>query len=314
MASSYCSWFYNAWLISLAYFTLTCTSTPLSLPFFSSLSSTTKPIANGTPLRILPLGDSITYGQGSTDGTGYRLPLFTLLNPTNPLEYIGRERHGNMPNGNNHHEGHKGFPIGPIGNTAKPNFDQHPNIVLLMAGTNDIVFQINLADAPNVLGRVIDEIVAGCADAVVLVATLTPLLDEKREGRRRVFNQALEGVVGARREKKVLLVDMGRVDTVGGINGTDGIHPTDLGYRLMAEAWFEGIVRAGEMGWIGKPVGRLGNGDDGVSGVVMGPGRNVSWSSGSMLGIGVGVFIIGFAVHRIYRMGYAGRWTRRYGW
>lgn len=156
---------------------------------------------------------------------------------------------------NNHHEGHKGFPIGPVGNTGTPNYALRPNIVLLLAGTNDIVFNINVAGAPDALANVIDEIVAACPDAVVLVGTVPALRDEGRAKKAGVFNGLLPGLVGgkAREGKKVMLVDMGGVQGVH-VDAEDGIHPTDAGYAIIAKAWFGGIVEAGEKGWIERPV------------------------------------------------------------
>jgi hypothetical protein len=36
-------------------------------------------VASGTPLRVLPLGDSITWGEGGSTGDGYRGPLWDRL-------------------------------------------------------------------------------------------------------------------------------------------------------------------------------------------------------------------------------------------
>ncbi|EQL35950.1 hypothetical protein BDFG_02548 [Blastomyces dermatitidis ATCC 26199] len=241
-------WFYNVCILSLSFFALSCVSN-------------SEAIAGGVDLRILPLGDSITYGQGSSDGNGYRLPLYNLLlSGGNKVEYIGREKHGSMSN--NRHEGHKGFPIGPVGDTGKPNYAQRPSIVLLLAGTNDVVFKINLKDAPTVLGRVVDDIVAACPDAVVLVATIPPMLDANREARKVAFNAALPAVIAQRNRagKHVLLVDLARV-TAQHINATDGIHPTDDGYRSIADAWHEGIVAADQRGWIKAPIARPADGE-----------------------------------------------------
>ncbi|KAK3617285.1 hypothetical protein LTR56_025386, partial [Elasticomyces elasticus] len=49
----------------------------------------------GVTLRMLPLGDSITWGYLSSDGNGYRLDLENLLDG-NPVEYIGSQQSGNM--------------------------------------------------------------------------------------------------------------------------------------------------------------------------------------------------------------------------
>ena len=59
-------------------------------------------VAPGTELRILPLGDSITYGIQSTDGNGYRLRLQEDLSGSKLL-YVGdpQRQGGNMANNQN---------------------------------------------------------------------------------------------------------------------------------------------------------------------------------------------------------------------
>ncbi|PGH03633.1 hypothetical protein AJ80_08654 [Polytolypa hystricis UAMH7299] len=240
--------FCEVFIICIAFFALTCFSVPTSSKPPAARSQNA--IANGVPLRILPLGDSITFGTGSTDGTGYRLHLLNHLTRFNPVHYIGSVQSGNMTNAAN--EGHPGLPIGPVGHEGVKNYIHRPNVILLMAGTNDIVFNLNPAGAPRVLGRVVDEIVEGCPGAAVLVGSLTPLRKAEREEMRVAFNVALRDVVIAEREgKHVALVDMERVKMEH--IAKDGIHPTDEGYELMAQAWYEAIVEAGERGWISEP-------------------------------------------------------------
>ena len=203
------------------------------------------------------MGDSITWGWGSSNGNGYRLALATLITADgNNLEYIGRVNHGNMPN--NENEGHSGFRIEPIGLEGKPSYSERPNVVLLMAGTNDINSNTDLVNAPKRLGTLIEEIVTACPDAAVLVATLTPLLIPEWNSKVLVFNSAITGVIGnfATAGKQVALVDMGRV-TSSQINTTDSVHPTDGGYALIAAAWYDGIIEAGKKGWIQPPLPRL---------------------------------------------------------
>ena len=48
---------------------------------------------------------------------------------------------------------------------------------------------------------------------------------------------------------------MGRKNT-SYIHTNDGIHPPDEGYKLIAAAWHDGIVRTGKKGWIQQPVPR----------------------------------------------------------
>ena len=205
-------------------------------------------------MRILPLGDSITSGEGSHDGNGYRLVLATLIqNYGNDMEYIGSLKSGNMTN--NENEGHSGAEIYSVGLAGIPSYSQAPNIILLMAGTTDIIARAEVDDAPDRMATIIEEIVAACPEVVVLVGTLLPLLDPRINSKTSGFNSALTSVVWELSVQgiKVDLVDMARV-SMDLIDSADGIHPTDAGYSLMAAAWYEGIIRVGEKGWIQQPV------------------------------------------------------------
>ncbi|KAL8646915.1 MAG: hypothetical protein Q9210_005858 [Variospora velana] len=159
---------------------------------------------------------------------------------------------------NNENEGHPGFPIGPVGDAGKPDYTLRPNVVLLMAGTNDIVFSINLDGAPTAMGNVIDDIVSACPDAALVVAQITPSLDANWEKKRGIFNAALKDGGAARADagKQVALASMDRFAPTY-LNVTDGIHPTDEGYRQIATVWLDAIVAAGENGWIKPPLPML---------------------------------------------------------
>lgn len=250
-------------------------------------------IASGVHLRILPLGDSITWGERSTDENGYRLHLSNLLTGTNPLTYIGSVQSGSMLN--NSHEGHGGFQIIPVGLTAKPDYVLRPNVVLFMAGTNDIIFDAEAEKAPRRLGTVVMELANECPDAAVLVGTLLPLLNPDLAAKVVAFNEKVPGIVGelAEKGKKVALVDMSRVTTKY-IHQDDKIHPTDEGYELIAAAWHDGIVEAGNRGWIKEPSSqdpptKSGDGTDSVADIkpntqsVETPLIDQTWTAAQML-------------------------------
>ncbi|PSS12297.1 carbohydrate esterase family 3 protein [Amorphotheca resinae ATCC 22711] len=202
-------------------------------------------------LRILPLGDSITWGYLSSDGNGYRLDLLNLLSPI-PVQYIGSQRSGNMTD--NHNEGHPGALINQIAGYAYASLSEQPNVVLLMAGTNDINDPVNASTAPQRLGSLIDEVVAACPRAAVLVAELTPIANTTSEARAKVFNAAIPGIIAPKVEegKHVLTVNMSAYVTAQRLK--DGLHPTDVGYALMAQAWYLGIQEAAANGWIEPPI------------------------------------------------------------
>ena len=69
-----------------------------SVPDVSLLKRST--VAPGVELRILPLGDSITFGFGDPDGNGYRLPLLNDLSGSKVL-FVGDQASGTMSNNEN---------------------------------------------------------------------------------------------------------------------------------------------------------------------------------------------------------------------
>ena len=118
-----------------------------------------------------------------------------------------------------------------------------------------MVFNLDLPNAPSRLGSLIEEIIAECPDAAVLVGTPLPLLNPGWMSRITDFNAALPALVSkiAATGKQVALVDTGRVNS-SHIHQSDGIHPTDEAYALLAAAWYDGIVEAGQKKWIKKPL------------------------------------------------------------
>ncbi len=60
--------------------------------FFSLLVSSSYA---GVPVKIMPLGDSITFGLGSDLNTGYRQPLFLMLTETGyEVDFVGNQENG----------------------------------------------------------------------------------------------------------------------------------------------------------------------------------------------------------------------------
>jgi lysophospholipase L1-like esterase len=195
----------------------------------------------------MPLGDSITWGYESSDGNGYRLGLQELLSE-NTVQYIGSQRSGNMTD--NYNEGHPGALIDQIATYANLSLWEMPNIVLVMAGTNDMNTNLNVSTAPERLGSLIDEIVDACPDAAVLVAQLIPSMPATTDARINSFNAALPGIVASRANagKKVMEVNMD--DYFGEKDLQDDLHPSDEGYLRMSVAWYDGIQEADEKGLI----------------------------------------------------------------
>ncbi|MFE7271329.1 FG-GAP-like repeat-containing protein [Streptomyces sp. NPDC057623] len=212
-------------------------------------------------IRLMPLGDSITWGEASSDRNGFRDELYDHLSRTaRNVDFVGSVRAGSMSDPDN--EGHPGDRIDEIAVFADCSVERYqPNVITLHAGTNDMNQEYQLPSAPTRLKKLINQVLADSPAATVLAAQLIPTAKAGLQPRIDAYNAALPGVVKDLREegKHVLLVDMDRVPVSDGLE--NDAHPTDAGYAKMADAWYEGVVEAADKGWIKDPLPEKGPGD-----------------------------------------------------
>src|SRR4029450_1051118 len=109
-----------------------------TLTFLAALMAMSISPAVALPnIRVLPLGDSITKGTGSTGLVGYRLPLRQkILKQGVKVNMVGTLKNGNMVDG--HHEGHSGKLLSDINGYWQTPMKAKPNVVLIHAGTNNM--------------------------------------------------------------------------------------------------------------------------------------------------------------------------------
>ncbi len=206
------------------------------------------PALSGLTLKIMPLGDSITYGYRSSDGNGYRQYLLTALAGNN-VSFIGSVKAGTMTDNNN--EGHSGALIDQIASYANLSLPERPNVILLMAGTNDMNNNVDPDNAPARLGALIDEILAACPDAVVIVAQIIPAANPDTFARLVTFNARISLLVNQKQTTGKHVIKAWMPLTTD--DSIDGLHPNDVGYSKMADGWLDALVRADAKGWIGQP-------------------------------------------------------------
>lgn len=264
-------------------------------------------------LRIMPMGDSITEGVGVPGG--YRRPLADALTGKGyDVDFVGSKRTSGDPTRDPHHWGISGVGIaatdaviggrryvslqaneGPNGAVRKGLLSEIPkaisttyfsrdrnttNVLLLMAGTNDVVHQVverkggavPAGDVGNdgrgeqqgtIAAATIDRLQAllkevdGRAKAAalklkVIVGTIPTFTSDWNRPTlrdpisREMVEQASrynERILALRSQKGYTNISVTSVDQNRAIgwNLMDGLHPNAQGYQAMAQTWLRGI-------------------------------------------------------------------------
>ncbi|TGJ87370.1 hypothetical protein E0Z10_g1365 [Xylaria hypoxylon] len=246
---------WDAWFAfkTLVLLTLTCwisASDAATLPA-QSLQRRAQ-IGGGVDLRVLPIGDSITFGAKSSKEDGYRKSLYNKLAARgNNVDFVGFVTSGTGVD--NDHEGHRGFLIDGISGASDVGIYAAPNIALLHAGTNDMYHDSDVGNAPTRLKNLINKIFDHSSDAVVLVCQIIPSTTASYQTRINNFNAKIPDLVSSFVEagKKVMMVSMNEVVSTSDL--ADNLHPNDGGYEKMADAYYAAIEAADSKDWISKP-------------------------------------------------------------
>jgi lysophospholipase L1-like esterase len=201
--------------------------------------------------KVMPLGDSIT--DGFTTPGGYRVGLWQRFVAGNyTVDFVGSLSNGPSTLGDHDHEGLIGWRIDQLDADVVGWLQTYtPHTVLLHIGTNDVIQNDDLTNAPSRLSTLLDHIIATVPTAEIFVATIIPLSDATEEANAETFNAAIPGVVQTKVNAgaHVHLVDMHSALTTADL--TDGIHPTEAGYDKMAAVWYKALLTV--PGSIGSP-------------------------------------------------------------
>jgi lysophospholipase L1-like esterase len=202
--------------------------------------------------RVMPLGDSIT--EGTQVPGGYRIGLWQRLTGGNyRVDFVGSQFNGPSSLGDHDHEGHPGWRIDQIdANIVTWLRNTAPRTVLLHIGTNDVLQNHDVANAPARLSALVDRITSTAPNADVFVATIIPMANQGQEAAGRAYNATIPGMVQSKKNagKRVHLVDMHAALTTADL--IDGVHPTATGYDKMAATWYTALRAVS--GSIGDPV------------------------------------------------------------
>ncbi len=228
-------------------------------------------------VRILPLGNSLTYDdrvndtRGEGDRPSYRFKLAKMLKDAGySVDFVGSRytgfnlftdaNNGGIPGirddqmarmletGFNARDGKQ--------ETPGPYLETYPaDIILLHIGTNQV--DPNPADVENILNQVDKYEAASKSQVTVILAQIANRVSGAERDVTTAFNRNIKAMAEARIAKgdKIVLVDM---ENGAGLvyalqpdgDMADNLHPNESGYEKMATVWFNALKNV-----LGKPTG-----------------------------------------------------------
>ncbi|MDQ7807202.1 cellulose binding domain-containing protein [Amycolatopsis sp. A133] len=212
-------------------------------------------VSAAAPVRIMPLGDSITAGPGC-----WRALLWDRLQRSG---YTNIDFVGSQPGGgcsvpfDGDHEGHGGYAATGIAdqNQLPPWLAAaRPDVVLMHLGTNDLWGGTIGTDAIlAAYSKLVDQMRASNPDMKILVAQIIPMEPSGCAGcpqRVVALNNAIPGWAAAKTSARspITVVDQWTGFSAAA-DTSDGVHPIDSGFRKMADRWYPAVAAA-----LGTPV------------------------------------------------------------
>ena len=224
------------------------------------------PSLQGLNLRIMAIGDEITSGEKSSNKNGFLQPLETILKEAgrvshctpNKYEFVGSEEPGSIPS-----EGYAKATVQQIRDRLESNRQlrtQRPNLIILTAGTHDILEDHDIQETADQLDSLVEFIFHEIPETTVLVQHIPPMgferFDENMDATQKKvikYNAALSVKMDTRHDKynrKAAAAEDRDYAKAGKIHQqsttwdhlpNDEVYPNDAGYGIMANAIAEKI-------------------------------------------------------------------------
>lgn len=194
--------------------------------------------------QVMPLGDSIT--QAFTETPSYRWYLWQLLQKAKyDVDFVGSESQpvgGDPPkfDFDQNHEGHTGVRADELEANMLTWAQQfRPDVVLLMAGANDVEQEEDSESIIDDLRNIIDTVRSVVPKVTILLAKLGP--DSGHDAGINDLNLHIPELASEKNtsQSRVITVDMNTGFSVS--DTLDGVHLTSSGESKMAQRWFNAL-------------------------------------------------------------------------
>ena len=210
------------------------------------------------PVKIMPLGNSITVGIGDDVGeiTGYRDHLYYSLEGDGyDVDFVGSQSGGSFPEPE--HEGHSGKTARWINgwnndktaprsgdNITDWLIDYDPNIVLYFIGNNDLgPYGLTPSVVADDVNETLDKIYGYDPEiTVVLAQIILDRDDTDLNVKIHDYNVLLDDLATTWDSNgfNIVLVDMENALLYA--DYADPVHPNDQGYQKMADIWYAALL------------------------------------------------------------------------
>lgn len=214
--------------------------------------------AQSGPVRIMPLGGSITHGAAMW-GPNYRYYLWTQLTQAGySVDFVGSQTamwagEYPFPNFDQNHEGHYGFRVDELTANlpvwAASIAPAVPDVVLVHAGTNDLGQGKSVDQTISDTAGLVGALRAINPNVTVMLAQLVPCDPNTGQGvgycypdRLNEFNARVAVLASALTtpQSRVIAVDQNTGFNISA-DLVDGIHPTPSGDQKIANRWFAAL-------------------------------------------------------------------------
>lgn len=206
------------------------------------------------PLKLMPIGDSIT--QGWSDRYSYRYPLWKkLIDAGASVDFVGSldENYKGSPEWpayrglafDSDHEGHWGWRVDEILERIDGWLSRNtPDVVLLHLGTNDIFQSNGVESTLSELNELIVRLRSANPDVVIFLAKVIGANQHDT-----LLQELNNGIAGLAATLHTPATPVWIVDQYSGFNYAedtyDGVHPNSQGEEKMAAKWFAALGESG---------------------------------------------------------------------